>query len=152
MEQNITLELKNEAATLKAGAKLGAVLKSGLTVQLHGDLGAGKTTLVRGLLHYLGYTGKVKSPTYTLVEPYTVSGLMLYHFDLYRFADEEEWDAAGFREYFNDQSVCLVEWPEKAGNLLPLADIDVRLTPYLQGRQMLMSANTEAGKQCLERY
>jgi tRNA threonylcarbamoyladenosine biosynthesis protein TsaE len=115
-------------------------------------LGAGKTTLVRGLLRHLGYTGKVKSPTYTLVEPYAISGLNLYHFDLYRFTDAEEWDAAGFRDYFNAQSVCLVEWPEQAGDLLPVADIDIRLLPHKQGRLMLLSSNTEAGKQCLEQY
>lgn len=150
--QAITLELKNEAATLQAGARLGAVLEAGLSIQLHGDLGAGKTTFVRGLLHHLGHSGKVKSPTYTLVEPYTVAGLDIYHFDLYRFTDADEWEAAGFRDYFNAQSVCLVEWPQQAGDLLPQADIEVNLSPQGNGRLMTLSANTQAGKKCLELY
>lgn len=151
MAHDITLKLPNEAATLKMARWLSHGLSAGLTIYLHGDLGAGKTTLVRGLLEHLGYIGKVKSPTYTLVEPYVVSGLNLYHFDLYRFADPEEWDAVGFREYFNDESVCLVEWPEKAGDLLPPADIDIHLQLDGKGRQINMHANTDAGKQCLKR-
>ncbi len=152
MWQDITLELENEAATLAAGGHLADFITAGLTIYLHGDLGAGKTTFVRGLLHRLGHIGKVKSPTFTLVEPYVISGLQLYHFDLYRFIYYEEWDAAGFRDYFNPQSVCLVEWPENAGNLLPKADIDVRLLHHGQGRQLIPSSNTDTGKQCLEKF
>jgi tRNA threonylcarbamoyladenosine biosynthesis protein TsaE len=148
---DITLNLPDEAATLELGAGLASVLECGLTVWLQGNLGAGKTTLTRGLLRGLGFEGKVKSPTYTLVEPYVVSGLHLYHFDLYRFIDQDEWDAAGFRDYFNGQSVCLVEWPEKAGDLLPTADLEITLTPDGAGRQAMLSAHTEAGKRCLER-
>ena len=127
MASNFTRELADEAATLEAGRKFAKKLRSGLTVYLHGDLGAGKTTFVRGVLQGLGFAGKVKSPTYTLVEPYVVSGFNIYHFDLYRFNDEDEWEAAGFREYFNDESICLVEWPEKAGNLLPKPDFDIKI-------------------------
>jgi len=152
MGHDITLELENEAATLAAGGRLANCIVAGLTIYLHGDLGAGKTTFVRGLLHHLGYIGKVKSPTYTLIEPYVVSGLQLYHFDLYRFIDPQEWDAAGFRDYFNPQSVCVVEWPERAGNLLPKADIDIHLSPHNQGRQLRLSSNTDAGKRCLEQF
>ena len=119
--------MADEAATLEAGRQLAKKLHNGLTVYLHGDLGAGKTTFVRGVLQGLGFAGKVKSPTYTLVEPYTVSGYNIYHFDLYRFNDEDEWEAAGFREYFNDESICLVEWPEKARNLLPRPDFDIKI-------------------------
>jgi tRNA threonylcarbamoyladenosine biosynthesis protein TsaE len=155
MVHDITINLPEEASTLALGARLSRALEAGMTIYLHGDLGAGKTTLVRGLLHELGHVGKVKSPTYTLVEPYTIPGLDsipdIYHFDLYRFIDPEEWDAAGFRDYFNPRSVCLVEWPEKAGDLLPDADIDVRLLQEGQGRQAFISSNTNAGKQCLER-
>ncbi|HSD82816.1 MAG TPA: tRNA (adenosine(37)-N6)-threonylcarbamoyltransferase complex ATPase subunit type 1 TsaE [Anaerolineae bacterium] len=151
LPQQLTRELADEAATLALGAALGQVLHGGLTIWLQGDLGAGKTTLVRGLLRGLGFAGKVKSPTYTLVEPYVVSGLYFYHFDLYRFADPEEWDAAGFRDYFNAQSVCLVEWPDKAGDLLPPADLAITLVPAGGGRRATFSAGTESGKRCLER-
>lgn len=132
------------------GARLAGALQGGLAIWLQGDLGAGKTTLVRGLLRGLGYEGKVKSPTYTLVEPYVISGLYLYHFDLYRFVDPEEWEAAGFRDYFNEQSVCLVEWPDKAGDLLPPADIEIALAPSGSGRSAVLSAGTELGKRCIE--
>ena len=148
---DFTRDLADEAATLQLGAKLGAQLTRGLTIFLHGDLGAGKTTLVRGLLHGLGHEGKVKSPTYTLVEPYVVSGLELYHFDLYRFIDPEEWDASGFRDYFNAQTVCIVEWPEKAHGFLPEADIDIRIQPQNAGRRISMSGNSVAGQNCIAR-
>ena len=136
MTNHFTRELPDEAATLEAGRQFAAKLQSGQTVYLHGDLGAGKTTFVRGVLQGLGYTGKVKSPTYTLVESYSASGFNIYHFDLYRFNDEEEWEAAGFREYFNEQSICLVEWPEKAGNLLPIADFDIKMSVLNAGRKL----------------
>lgn len=128
MASHFTLELTDEAATLEAGRVFAKQLRAGLIVYLHGDLGAGKTTFVRGVLQGLGHEGRVKSPTYTLVEPYEVASMNVYHFDLYRFADEFEWDAAGFSEYFNDRSICMVEWPEKAGNILPSPDFDVKLS------------------------
>jgi tRNA threonylcarbamoyladenosine biosynthesis protein TsaE len=146
-----TLSLADESATLALGARLAAALSAGLTIWLRGDLGAGKTTLTRGLLRGLGFEGKVKSPTYTLVEPYVISGLYLYHFDLYRFVDPDEWDAAGFRDYFNHDSVCLVEWPEKAAELLPVPDVEIQLALDGTGRRASIIANTERGKQCLER-
>ena len=136
MSEDFTLELPDEAATLEAGRQFAKKLHSGLTVYLHGDLGAGKTTFVRGVLQGLGHAGKVKSPTYTLVEPYVISNCQIYHFDLYRFNDEEEWEAAGFREYFNDESICLVEWPEKAGNLLRPADFDIKMGVLGNGRTL----------------
>ncbi|MDH4457055.1 MAG: tRNA (adenosine(37)-N6)-threonylcarbamoyltransferase complex ATPase subunit type 1 TsaE [Candidatus Methylopumilus sp.] len=156
MTHDITLKLADEQATLKLGADFARTLEVGVNVYLHGDLGAGKTTLVRGGLHGLGFIGKVKSPTYTLVEPYQVLNnktiVNLYHFDLYRFMDEEEWDAAGFRDYFNPHSVCLIEWPDKAGSLIPQADIDVYLELNGEGRIARLVGNTRAGKACLERY
>ena len=123
-----------------------------MTLWLQGDLGAGKTTLVRGLLRELGFAGRVKSPTYTLVEPYVVSGLYLYHFDLYRFIDPEEWHAAGFRDYFNLQSVCLIEWPAQGADLVPQPDVEIRLQAVGDGREAILSATTEAGKRCIERF
>ena len=152
MREPITRHLADEAETLALGAEFSGKLRGGLTFWLQGNLGAGKTTLVRGLLRGLGFTGKVKSPTYTLVEPYVISGLYLYHFDLYRFNDPEEWDAAGFRDYFNPQSVCLVEWPDKAAGLLPPADIEIWLEAGQGGgRCARFHAATESGKQCLRR-
>jgi tRNA threonylcarbamoyladenosine biosynthesis protein TsaE len=149
MVKDFTLYLANEAATLAVGAQLANSLIPGLTIYLHGDLGAGKTTFVRGLLHGLGHSGKVKSPTYTLVEPYVVSRFNIYHFDLYRFIDPEEWEAAGFRDYFNPQTICLVEWPEKAGDLIPQADMDVILTVKDGGRILTIKANSQQAEQCL---
>lgn len=146
---SLTLQLPDEPATLGLGARLAATVRPGMTVYLSGDLGAGKTTLVRGLLRSLGYAGRVKSPTYTLVELYEIPSLNLYHFDLYRFADPEEWLEAGFREYFNTGSVCLVEWPEKAAGLLPAPDLAVRLDLSGDGRVAEMTAYTEAGKRCI---
>lgn len=148
---DITLTLPDEAATLALGGRLAQALQPGLVIWLHGDLGAGKTTLVRGVLHGLGYSGKVKSPTYTLVEPYVISGLNLYHFDLYRFNDPEEWDALGFREYFCHATVCFVEWPEKAAELMPEPDIQVFLTLQSTGRCARIEANSLQGEACLER-
>jgi len=146
---HITLDLADEAATLALGARLAQGLRGGLSVWLRGDLGAGKTTLVRGLLRGAGHAGRVKSPTYTLVESYVISGLYLYHFDLYRFADPEEWDAAGFRDYFNALSVCLVEWPEKAGGLLSAPDLEITLEPHGTGRRAILNAATAQGRACL---
>lgn len=146
---SFTLNLPDEAATLDFGASFANRMQGGLTIWLRGDLGAGKTTFSRGLLRGLGFSGKVKSPTYTLVESYVISGLSIYHFDLYRFVDEEEWEAAGFREYFNATSVCLVEWPEKAANLLPKADIEIALEVQTVGRKATITAHTKQGQQCL---
>ena len=126
--------LADEQLTLKFGAHLARILRPGLTIFLTGELGAGKTTLVRGMLRRLGFEGRVKSPTYTLVESYSISSLHLYHFDLYRFKHEQEWLDAGFDEIFNGQNICIVEWPERAVNFLPQADIEICLTPQGQGR------------------
>jgi len=145
------MHLPDEAATRALGARLARVIEPGLAIYLHGDLGSGKTTLVRGLLRGLGYQGRVKSPTYTLVELYIVSRLNLYHFDFYRFKDPREWRDAGFNEYFNGASVCLVEWPEKAAGLLPAADLDLALEFAADGRDLSVRAGTESGKACLPR-
>ena len=119
--------MPDEAATLRLGEACAAGAANGRVLHLRGELGAGKTTLVRGLLRRLGYQGRVKSPTYTLVEPYTDLRLNLYHFDFYRFKDRSEWLSSGFREHFNPQSFCIVEWPERAGELLTAPDLDIHL-------------------------
>lgn len=151
MANDITSILDNEAATLACGDKFSRIMANGLVVYLHGDLGAGKTTFVRGVLNGLGHVGKVKSPTYTLVEPYTIFNYNIYHFDLYRFIDEEEWDAAGFRDYFNAQSICMIEWPDKAENVLPEPDIHVHLSHYQNARKIQFSAGSALGAQCLKK-
>jgi tRNA threonylcarbamoyladenosine biosynthesis protein TsaE len=142
--------LTAEADTLALGADLARVLGPGLVVYLRGELGSGKTTLARGILRGLGFEGRVKSPTFTLVEPYEISSLYLYHFDFYRFKDPQELAAAGFHEYFGERALCLIEWPEKASGL-PAADVDVQLWPHGAGRTVEIHAGTEAGWQCLER-
>jgi tRNA threonylcarbamoyladenosine biosynthesis protein TsaE len=149
--QPLTGHLQEEAATLALGAALAAALEPGLAIYLHGDLGAGKTTLVRGCLRRLGIREKVKSPTYTLVELYSLSSLDFYHFDFYRFNSPGEWDATGFREYFDTGSVCVVEWPEKAGSGLPAPDLRIRLHIAAAGRDFEIDAGSERGIRCLGR-
>ena len=160
MNNNFTLDLADEAATVDFGVVLAKVIQPNLTIYLHGDLGAGKTTLVRGLLHAMGHVGKVKSPTYTLVEPYVIETNVkarynFYHFDLYRFNDDEEWEAAGFRDYFNAESICIIEWPEKAECVLPTPDLNISFTikPLTNinalGRSMSITAHSTLGLQCL---
>ena len=147
----MTRFLAAEADTLALGAALAPGLRPGMVVYLCGELGAGKTTLARGVLRGLGVTERIKSPTFTLVEPYTISSLYLYHFDFYRFNRSEEWEDAGLREYFDRASVCLVEWPEKAGGRLPAPDVRIALAVDGSGRSVTLSADTEAGKDCLKR-
>jgi len=146
------LFLPDEAATLALGGALGSAMIQGpaqIVVYLEGDLGAGKTTLVRGLLRSLGHSGKVKSPTYTLVELYAVSRLNLYHFDFYRFEQPEEYLDAGLDEYFQGSGICLVEWPDKAGAYLPPADLRLRLSMAQDGRDVVLLAQGEKGRLCL---
>src|SRR4051812_6030040 len=140
------LKLPDEQATLQLGARLAAGAVPGRVLHLRGDLGSGKTTLVRGLLRALGYAGRVKSPTYTLVEVYSLSSLNLYHFDFYRFQDRAEWLNSGFRDYFNADSVCIVEWPERAADLLERPDLEVSLAFEASGRSASSRAESPAGQ------
>ena len=143
------LMLPDEAATLALGGDIARGLRPGITVHLQGDLGAGKTTLVRGVLRALGHVGRVKSPTYTLVEIYNLPAFELYHFDLYRMNDPREWMDAGFREVANGNTVSLVEWPEKAAGLLPPPDLRMLLQVCDDGREVRLMAETVLGKECL---
>jgi tRNA threonylcarbamoyladenosine biosynthesis protein TsaE len=146
---SVHLSLPDEAATLRLGGALAETLGAdglrGHVLHLIGDLGAGKTTLVRGFLRALGHAGRVRSPTYTLVEPYSLSRLNLYHFDFYRFKDQTEWLSSGFREHFNPDTFCVVEWPERAGTLLSPPDLAVTLQYQLSGREARLAAPTKAG-------
>jgi tRNA threonylcarbamoyladenosine biosynthesis protein TsaE len=129
---------------------LAPALTAGMVVYLSGELGAGKTTLARGILRGLGYSGRVKSPTFTLVEAYKLSKLYLYHFDFYRFESPRELDDAGLRECFGAQALCLVEWPERAGAKLPAADLTLAMHVTGSSRRVEVFAATEAGKACLD--
>ena len=148
-----TTQLPDEASTQALGTALAHTLVPGLKIYLHGELGAGKTSLTRSLLQAAGHSGRVKSPTYTLVEPYAISvegrPLSLMHFDLYRMGSPEEFIDAGFREYFDSDHLCVVEWPEQAQGLLPPPDLDVFLTVVGEGRAVELRANSEQGATCL---
>lgn len=138
------LSLQDAAATEAAGAAFAQALGgSDHIIFLHGDLGAGKTTLVRGLLRALGHAGRVPSPTYTLVEPYEIGPLSLKHLDLYRIADPEELEYLGVREL---AGTVLIEWPERGGHFLPEPDLDCRLTQAGTGRVLEAEGRTEAGR------
>jgi len=151
--EHLTLALTDEAATVALGARLATLLRPGMVVWLDGDLGAGKTTLVRGLLRAAGETGPVKSPTYSLVEVHVVSGLNFYHFDFYRFNHAEEYLDAGLDEYFSAGGICLVEWPDKAAPYVPAADIHIELrvadSSAPEGRVAILTAASERGCACL---
>jgi tRNA threonylcarbamoyladenosine biosynthesis protein TsaE len=150
MSGSRAVRLPDEAATLALGRAFGRRLVPGMFLALHGELGSGKTTLVRGMLRALGYEGRVKSPTYTLVELYELPKLDFYHFDFYRFADPHEIVDAGLREAFNPRSVCAVEWPERAGTFLPQPDLTLNLSVLGAGREARITAQSEVGKKCLE--
>lgn len=153
--QHFTAHLHDEAATAALGSALARALAPGLTIYLHGDLGAGKTALTRALLHAAGHAGTVKSPTYTLSEPYRIElggrAVGVIHFDLYRMGSPEEFLDAGFREDFNGDNICIVEWPEKADRVLPPPDIDLYLTVAGNGRDVELQASTALGNSCLQR-
>lgn len=144
-----TIALANEDETLDFAGALAAATPNGAVIFLHGSLGAGKTTLVRGFLHSLGYTGKVKSPTYTLVEPYEIGDRQIFHFDLYRLIDPNELKQIGIEEYFSGSSICIIEWPDKGYPLLPVPDIACYIEFKGSGREMKIEAHTPQGNAIL---
>jgi tRNA threonylcarbamoyladenosine biosynthesis protein TsaE len=147
--------LRDESHTTALGVSLARALLPGLSIHLHGDLGAGKTALTRALLHAAGHPGHVKSPTYTLAEPYRVTldgqPVNIIHYDLYRMGSPEEFLDAGFREDFDGHNICIVEWPEKAEGVLPPPDLRVNLDVAGEGRAVELQAFSALGLSCLQR-
>lgn len=146
----LKLFLADEAAQESFAGQVAKCCKPGMVIFLQGDLGTGKTTFVRGFLHALGYSGVVKSPTYTLVEPYLINHQHIYHFDLYRLVDPDELEYAGGRDYFDNDSICLVEWPEKAEGYLPKADLLCKIGYQDRGRILEITAGNSNGEAIIQ--
>jgi tRNA threonylcarbamoyladenosine biosynthesis protein TsaE len=155
MQHSKAAYLPDESATQALGGALARAVLPGLVIYLHGDLGAGKTALTRALLHAAGHKGAVKSPTYTLSEPYRImldgQAANLIHYDLYRMSSPEEFLDAGFREDFDGRNICIVEWPEKGEPVLPPPDVRVLLSVSGDGRHVELQALSDLGLLCLER-
>ena len=144
--------LDSPTATDALGQQLAVALEApALLVTLEGELGAGKTSLVRAFLHGLGHTGRVRSPTYTLMEPYSLAGKQIIHLDLYRLGDPGELEFLGFRDLIDEEHIVLIEWPERAGDLIPTPDLAVTLTYEGDGRRVRISAGTDRGRRLLSR-
>lgn len=151
----LTQYIPDESTMLRFGKKLAETIlkchtERAVILYFNGDLGAGKTTLTRGMVQGLGFQGNVKSPTYTLVEEYNIAGKMIYHFDLYRLADPEELEFMGIRDYFAKDSICLIEWAEKGDGILPAADLLVNIDYYDDARNITLIAQNALGEQIIQ--
>lgn len=143
------IKLNDEAAQVAFGESLGHALDGRGQIHLIGELGAGKTTLARGILRAYGHVGAVKSPTYTLVEPYEIGRHRIYHFDLYRLGDPEELEFIGARDMLGSESLSLIEWPCRGKGWLPRPDLEFHLAPCDEGRQAWAAAHSERGRAVL---
>ncbi|MBB1305630.1 tRNA (adenosine(37)-N6)-threonylcarbamoyltransferase complex ATPase subunit type 1 TsaE [Pseudoalteromonas sp. SR43-5] len=151
MTRSFEFHLTDEIATVTMGNRVADIIEQGAVIYLHGDLGAGKTTFTRGVLQGFGHTGKVKSPTYTLVEPYELERANVYHFDLYRLGDPEELEYMGIRDYFSADAICVVEWPEKGGEFIPVPDLDITLSYVGNERKIVINSASERGIAIVEK-
>ena len=152
MAESLTLFLANEEATIALGQKLSRFLRSptqNFVIYLNGQLGAGKTTLTRSIIQAMGYQGNVKSPTYALVEEYHLPQKSIYHFDLYRLSDPEELEFIGFRDYFRENALCLLEKKKKGGDLIPQPDLLINIEYQQQARQITLIANSNIAAQMI---
>ena len=143
---DLTLDIVGEEAMTRFGSRLGQVTAGVGVIFLEGDLGAGKTTLSRGLIRGLGHEGAVKSPTFTLVEPYELGAIRAFHFDLYRLVDPEELEFMGVRDYFDGNALCLIEWPQRGAGFLPKPDLTITISPLGQGRRVTLSPQGSRGE------
>ena len=151
MTRSFEFHLTDEIATVTMGNRVADIIEQGAVIYLHGDLGAGKTTFTRGVVQGFGHTGKVKSPTYTLVEPYELERANVYHFDLYRLGDPEELEYMGIRDYFSTDAICVVEWPEKGGEFIPVPDLDITLSYVGNERKIVINSASERGITIVEK-
>lgn len=146
LTNDLTLNLDNEAASQHFAQRLAPLIRAPMILTFSGDIGMGKTTIVRAMLHALGIRSAIKSPTFSLVESYSCQAGTIHHFDLYRLQQEEELEYLGFRDYFTDDSICCIEWPEHGGRSLPVIDIEFKLGIKGAGRELHCSAKSVAGE------
>jgi tRNA threonylcarbamoyladenosine biosynthesis protein TsaE len=142
----VTLYLADEQAMSDFGARIARVTQGHGLIFLEGNLGMGKTTLSRGIIRGLGHVGAVKSPTFTLVEPYEIGDIRAFHFDLYRLVDPEELEFLGIRDYFDDDAMCLIEWPDKGAGFLPKPDLTITISPQDSGRSLKILSQGSRGE------
>lgn len=143
---DLTLHVVGEEAMMDFGARLARVTEGLGVIFLDGDLGAGKTTLSRGLIRGFGHVGAVKSPTFTLVEPYEIGAIKVFHFDLYRLVDPEELEYMGVRDYFDGDALCLIEWPQRGAGFLPKPDLTITIGAQNGGRSLKLTPQGSRGE------